>query len=55
MKRTSKTQRLLFLVRIKNVLIFLIVFLLLLWLFRFVYNRLGSSQEFWSFLDRLAQ
>lgn len=54
MKTAGNTKRLLFWVRVKNVLIFLIVFLLLLWLFRLVYNRVGSSEEFWSFIDGLA-
>ena len=53
MKRTSKTKRLLFLLRIKNILVFLIVFLLLLWALRLAYGHFGNSQKFWSFLDRL--
>lgn len=55
MKKKNITQRLLLLVRIKNVLIFLIVFLLAAWILRLVYGRIGSPGAFWSFLDRLAE
>ena len=53
MKKTSKTKRLLFLLRIKNRLVFLVVFLLLLWVI-LTYGHFGSPEEFWSFLDNLA-
>lgn len=53
MKRISKTKRLLFLLRIKNMLVFLIVSLCLLWAIKLAYGRFGDPQKFWSFLDRL--
>ena len=52
MKKTSKTKRLLFLLRIKNMLVFLVVFLLLLWVI-LTYGHFGSPEKFWSFLDQL--
>ena len=55
MKKEKKTRRLLFLVRIKNVLIFLIVFLVGVWVFRLVYGRFGSVGDFWSFMDSLVK
>ena len=55
MNKESKTRRLLFLVRIKNVLIFLIVILLAVWLIRLVYGQMGGVGDFWSFLDGLAE
>ena len=55
MKKEKKTRRLLFLVRIKNLLIFVIVFLLAVWVFRLVYGSFGSVGDFWSFMDGLAE
>ena len=55
MKKEQKTRRLLFLVRIKNVLIFLIVLLAVVWVFRLIYGRFGSVSEFWSFMDGLVE
>lgn len=55
MTRPGKTKRLLFFVRIKNVLIFLVVLLLVVWVFRMVYGRVGGVGDFWSWLDGLAE
>jgi len=55
MKKEKKTRRLLFLVRIKNVLIFVIVCLLAVWVFRLVYGRIGNPGDFWSFMDGLVK
>jgi len=55
MNNTKKTKRLLILVRIKNVFIYLILFLLVVWLFRLVYSQMGGSSDFWSFMDGLSE
>jgi len=54
MNKKSKTRRLLILVRIKNVFIYLILFLLVFWLFRLIYGQMGGSSDFWSFMDGLS-
>ena len=55
MNDTKKTKRLLIWVRIKNVFIFLILFLLVAWLARLVYSQMGGSSDFWSFMDGLSE
>ena len=55
MNDTKKTKRLLIWVRLKNVVIFLILFLLVAWLVKLIYGQMGGSSDFWSFIDGLSE
>jgi len=55
MVRTRRKRALGFLVKVKNLVVFLFCLLLGLWLLRYIYLNHFNNEQFWNFMDGLGK